>query len=115
MAGEAPGGREGRAESQAGAGTAAESGRAAIVTAVCADREPGSAADAVRVRAVDSGDGLGGDPPRVRRQAECGVGGASAAQARAVAAAAATPGLSAGSGGGQPVEERGIPRDPGPR
>ena len=61
---------------QAGAGPAAEAGRAADVAALRADRRPGSAADAVRVRAVDPGDGPRGDPPRIRRPAERGFASA---------------------------------------
>ena len=56
-------------------GLAAEAGRAAAVAAVCADCRAGSAADAVRVRVVDPGDGPRGDPPGIRRGIERGQRG----------------------------------------
>src|SRR6266480_5810074 len=113
LAGEIPRGWQGRAEGAAGTGPAAEAGRAAVVPAVCADCRAGSAADAVRVRVVDPGDGPRGDPPGIRRRVVGGECGPAFAQARDVAAAATAPRLSAGSAGGGTVEDGGIPRYPG--
>src|SRR5438552_769921 len=49
-----------------GAGPAAEAGRAAAEPSLLADRGQGSAADGVRVRVVDPGDGPRGDPPGIQ-------------------------------------------------
>src|SRR5712691_6097015 len=113
MAGEIPRGRERRAGGEAGARPPAEDGRPAAVPALRPDRRPGPAADAVRVRAVDPGDGPRGDPPRIRRPAERGFRRPPFAETRALAAAAFAPRLSAEPRGRRPVEARGVPRDPG--